>query len=63
MHAPPGPADRARRPRTALAPPVANALPTRDPFLEPGEMLVAHVADTPKGPRVLAAEKVAPPLH
>ncbi len=43
--------------------PVANALPTRDPFLEPGEMLVAHVADTPKGPRVLAAEKVAPPLH
>ncbi|MBD8000426.1 MULTISPECIES: NUDIX hydrolase [Oerskovia] len=43
--------------------PVANALPSRDPFLEPGEMLVAHVADTAKGPRVLAAEKVAPPLH
>ncbi|MFF3066198.1 NUDIX domain-containing protein [Oerskovia sp. NPDC057915] len=43
--------------------PVANALPNRDPFLEPGEMLVAHVADTSRGPRVLAAEKVAPPLH
>ncbi|QDW62246.1 NUDIX hydrolase [Oerskovia sp. KBS0722] len=43
--------------------PVANALPSRDPFLEPGEMLVAHVADTSRGPRVLAAEKVAPPLH
>ena len=42
---------------------VANALPSRDPFLEPGEMLVAHVADTSRGPRVLAAEKVAPPLH
>ncbi len=43
--------------------PVANALPAHDPFLEPGEMIVAHVARTPKGPRVVAAEKVAPPLH
>lgn len=42
---------------------VANALPTKDPFLEPGEMLVAHVATTAKGPRVVAAEKVTPPLH
>ncbi len=42
---------------------VANALPAHDPFLEPGEMIVAHVARTPKGPRVVAAEKVAPPLH
>ncbi|MCB7135238.1 NUDIX hydrolase [Cellulosimicrobium marinum] len=42
---------------------VANALPTRDPYLEPGEMIVAHVARTPRGPRVVAAEKVAPPLH
>lgn len=42
---------------------VANALPTRDPYLDPGEMIVAHVARTPKGPRVVAAEKVAPPLH
>ncbi|WP_265520981.1 NUDIX hydrolase [Oerskovia flava] len=42
---------------------VANVLPTKDPFLEPGEVLVAHVAQTAKGPRVVAAEKVAPPLH
>jgi 8-oxo-dGTP pyrophosphatase MutT (NUDIX family) len=42
---------------------VANALPTDDPYLEPGEMIVAHVARTARGPRVVAAEKVAPPLH
>jgi 8-oxo-(d)GTP phosphatase len=42
---------------------VANALPTHDPYLDPGEMIVAHVARTAKGPRVVAAEKVAPPLH
>lgn len=42
---------------------VAQALPVRDPFLEPGELVVAHVASTPKGPRVVAAEKVAPPMH
>ncbi|WP_253182057.1 NUDIX hydrolase [Cellulosimicrobium cellulans] len=42
---------------------VANALPTSDPYLDPGEMIVAHVARTTKGPRVVAAEKVAPPLH
>ncbi|MBD5785306.1 NUDIX domain-containing protein [Cellulosimicrobium terreum] len=42
---------------------VANALPTRDPYLEPGEVIVAHVARTSKGPRVVAAEKIAPPLH
>ncbi|WP_454041597.1 NUDIX hydrolase [Cellulosimicrobium sp. Marseille-Q8652] len=42
---------------------VANALPTQDPYLEPGEVIVAHVAHTSKGPRVVAAEKVAPPLH
>lgn len=41
---------------------VANALPTSDPFLEPGEALVAHVADTPSGPRVVATEKVNPPI-
>ncbi|PUB23989.1 8-oxo-dGTP diphosphatase [Promicromonospora sp. AC04] len=39
---------------------VADGLPTRDPFLEPGEALVAHVADTPSGPRVVATEKVSP---
>jgi 8-oxo-dGTP diphosphatase len=41
---------------------VADALPGKDPYLEPGEMLVAHVARTAKGPRVVAAEHVAPPL-
>lgn len=41
---------------------VASALPRRDPYLEPGEALVAHVAPTPKGPRVVAAERVAPPV-
>jgi 8-oxo-dGTP diphosphatase len=48
-------AEHARRP-------VADALPARDPFLEPGEAIVAHVALTPKGPRVVAAEHVTPPL-
>ncbi|WP_233565772.1 NUDIX hydrolase [Cellulomonas sp. PhB143] len=42
---------------------VANALPTTDPFLEPGELIVAHVAQTAKGPRVVAAERVAVPLY
>jgi 8-oxo-dGTP diphosphatase len=42
---------------------VANALPSRDPFLEPGEMLLAHVARTGKGPRVVAVETVTPPMH
>jgi len=42
---------------------VANVLPSRDPFLEPGDMLVAHVAATGKGPRVVAVEKVTPPVY
>ncbi|RPF23179.1 NUDIX hydrolase [Myceligenerans xiligouense] len=44
---------------------VADVLPARDPFLEPGELLVAHVASTGKGsePRVVAVEHVTPPLH
>jgi 8-oxo-(d)GTP phosphatase len=41
---------------------VANVLPSRDPFLEPGDLLVAHVAATGKGPRVVAVEKVTPPV-
>jgi 8-oxo-dGTP diphosphatase len=41
---------------------VADTLPRSDPFLEPGEALVAQVASTPKGPRVVAVELVAPPL-
>lgn len=40
--------------------PVADALPREDPFLKPGEMLVTHVAETPKGPRLVAVERHAP---
>ncbi|MBD8057553.1 NUDIX hydrolase [Cellulomonas sp. JH27-2] len=39
---------------------VADELPTGDPFLEPGEALVAHVAQTAKGPRVVAVERHEP---
>ncbi|ROS31671.1 NUDIX hydrolase [Cellulomonas sp. PhB150] len=39
---------------------VVNAMPTEDPFLEPGEALVAHVAQTAKGPRVVAVERHKP---
>jgi 8-oxo-(d)GTP phosphatase len=39
---------------------VAAGLPTVDPFLEPGEALVAHIAETPTGPRVVATEKISP---
>ncbi|MGY4645391.1 NUDIX hydrolase [Cellulomonas sp. URHB0016] len=36
--------------------PVADALPRLDPFLHPAQVLVAHVAQTEKGPRVVATE-------
>lgn len=39
---------------------VADSLPTADPFLAPGEALIAHVALTEKGPRVVAAERHLP---
>lgn len=42
---------------------VASALPVKDPFLEPGEALVTHVATSDKGPRVVGVERVSPPLH
>lgn len=42
---------------------VASALPTKDPFLDPGEALVTHVSQTAKGPRVVGVEHVRPPLH
>lgn len=48
--------------RQHASPSVAGGLPTVDPFLEPGEALVAHVADTATGPRVVAIEKVNPPI-
>ncbi|MET0787686.1 MAG: NUDIX hydrolase [Cellulomonas sp.] len=39
---------------------VADALPAADPFLHPAQLLVAHVAQTPKGPRVVATETHRP---
>jgi len=39
---------------------VADALPATDPFLHPAQVLVAHVAQTPKGPRVVATETHRP---
>lgn len=42
---------------------VADALPGSDPFLDPGELLVAHVVTTDGEPRVVAVEHVTPPLH
>lgn len=40
---------------------VARTLPAKDPFLKPGDVLVAHVGQTSKGPRVLAVERHRPP--
>ncbi len=37
-------------------PKASQALPTEDPYLQPGEALVAHVAARPEGPRVVAME-------
>ena len=42
---------------------VADSLPSTDPYLRPGEVLVAHVGQTGKGPRVMAVESHLPPLH
>jgi 8-oxo-dGTP pyrophosphatase MutT (NUDIX family)/phosphohistidine phosphatase SixA len=42
---------------------VAEAeLPSKDPYLKPGSVLVAHVAHGEKGPRVVAAETHRPPV-
>lgn len=35
---------------------VASTLPTKDPFLQPGQVLVTHVGQTAKGTRVLGTE-------
>lgn len=40
--------------------PVADALPTSDPFLRPGHVLVTHVVDTPVGTRLVAAQTFDP---
>jgi 8-oxo-dGTP diphosphatase len=39
---------------------VADKLPSADPFLDPGEALIAHVARTPKGLRIVDVELVTP---
>ncbi|MFI2753597.1 NUDIX domain-containing protein [Cellulomonas sp. P22] len=41
---------------------VADQVPVEDPFLRPGEVLVAHTALTVRGPRVVAVERHLPPL-
>ena len=43
--------------RTAVA-----ALPTKDPYLKPGAVLVAHVVRGEKGPRIVGAERHQPPV-
>ena len=40
---------------------VASMLPTKDPFLQPGQVLVSHIGQTSKGPRVLGIELHRPP--
>ena len=40
---------------------VADELPHDDPFLRPGQVLFAHVADTAVGPRVIATQVIGPP--
>ena len=42
---------------------VREALPSQDPYLKPGELLVAHVAARPDGPRVVAVEVSRSHLH
>ncbi|MCL2595677.1 MAG: histidine phosphatase family protein, partial [Promicromonosporaceae bacterium] len=41
---------------------VTALLPTIDPYLLPGELLVAHVARPADSPRIVAIEHVIPPL-
>lgn len=43
---------------------VRAALPARNPYLQPGEALIAHIADVPKkGTRVVGLERVKPRLR
>ncbi|SNS92204.1 8-oxo-dGTP diphosphatase [Micrococcales bacterium KH10] len=41
-------------------PKVARALPRSSPYLQPGTSLVAHIAETSKGPRIVSVEKFRP---
>lgn len=42
---------------------VRDSLPRADPYLRPGELLVAHVTQRPSGPRVVAVEISRSHLH
>jgi 8-oxo-dGTP pyrophosphatase MutT (NUDIX family) len=46
--------------RAAADPGPAELIPDRDPFLAPGEALVAHTVPGPHGPRVVAVERHVP---
>lgn len=46
--------------RAAADPGPAELIPDRDPFLAPGEALVAHTVTGPNGPRVVAVERHVP---
>ncbi|WP_142121473.1 NUDIX hydrolase [Rarobacter faecitabidus] len=48
--------------RESARPKVARALPKATPYLQPGGCLVAHIADTAKGPRIVAFERFKPTL-
>ncbi|WP_240930376.1 NUDIX hydrolase [Isoptericola sp. BMS4] len=48
--------------RGRALPSARDGLPTVDPYLEPGELLVAHVAGPAHDARVVATERVTPPL-
>lgn len=39
---------------------VVAGLPTRNPYLQPGDALVTHVADSPRGPLVVGVERIRP---
>ncbi len=39
---------------------VLSALPSRNPYLQPGDALIAHIADTAKGPLVVGVERIRP---
>ncbi|HVN11145.1 MAG TPA: hypothetical protein VMT69_03550, partial [Kineosporiaceae bacterium] len=46
--------------RSACIPDAVAAVPTRDPYLAPGEVLVAHVARAGAGGRVITVERHQP---
>jgi 8-oxo-dGTP pyrophosphatase MutT (NUDIX family)/phosphohistidine phosphatase SixA len=47
--------------RMAADPQVARCVPSTDPFLAPGEVLVAHVVAGVNGPQIVAVERHLPP--